>query len=126
MIKQQLLFALRRLGWNKLTTTINVLGLTFGILSCLVIYLYVTFEFSYDKFHKDSNRIYRVIVQLRRYSWWRWRWRNPFPSERAGGTNSRRSMETADKKNFDRLSQAEQRVLGERPGYLGKLCWRSI
>jgi putative ABC transport system permease protein len=64
MIKQQLLFALRRLGWNKLTTTINVLGLAFGILSCLVIYLYVTFEFNYDKFHKDSGRIYRVIVQF--------------------------------------------------------------
>jgi putative ABC transport system permease protein len=64
MIKQQLLFALRRLGWHKLTATINVFGLTFGILSCLVIYLFVTFEFNYDKFHKDSGRIYRVIVQF--------------------------------------------------------------
>jgi len=64
MIKQQLLFALRRFGKHKLTTAINVLGLTFGILSCLVIYLYVTFEFSYDKFHKDSNRIYRVIASF--------------------------------------------------------------
>ena len=64
MLKQQLLFTLRRLGRHKLTTTINVLGLTFGILSCLVIYLYVTFEFSFDRFHKDSNRIYRVIVQF--------------------------------------------------------------
>jgi len=64
MIKQQLLFALRRLGRNKVTTVINVLGLTFGILSCLVIYLYVTFEFSFDKFHKDSDRIYRVIAQF--------------------------------------------------------------
>ena len=64
MIKQQLLFALRRLGLHKLTTTINVLGLTFGVLSCLVIYLYVSYEFSYDKFHKDSDRIYRVIVKF--------------------------------------------------------------
>jgi len=64
MIKQQLLFALRRLGLHKLITTINVLGLTFGILSCLVIYLYVTFEFGYDRFHKDSDRIYRVIAQF--------------------------------------------------------------
>jgi putative ABC transport system permease protein len=64
MIKQQLLFALRRLSRHKLTTTINVLGLTLGILSCAVIYLYVSFEFSYDRFHKDSNRIYRVIVSF--------------------------------------------------------------
>jgi ABC-type antimicrobial peptide transport system permease subunit len=62
MIKKQLLFALRRLGRHKLTTTINVLGLTFGILACVVIYLYVAFEFSYDKFHAESDRIYRVVM----------------------------------------------------------------
>jgi len=66
MIKKQLLFGLRRLGRNKLTTSINVLGLTFGILSCLVIYLYVTFEFSYDKFHPDADRIYRLVVSTNR------------------------------------------------------------
>jgi putative ABC transport system permease protein len=64
MIKKQLLFALRRLGRHKLTTTINVLGLTFGILSCVTIYLYVAFEFSYDKFHEDASRIYRVISSI--------------------------------------------------------------
>src|SRR5258708_7850782 len=66
MIKKQLLFALRRLGRHRLTTTINVLGLTFGILSCVVIYLYVAFEFSYDKFHADTDRIYRLMVSTRR------------------------------------------------------------
>jgi putative ABC transport system permease protein len=48
MLKQQLRFALRRLGRHKLTTGINILGLTFGVLSCLVIYLFVAFEFSYQ------------------------------------------------------------------------------
>jgi putative ABC transport system permease protein len=62
MLKQQLRFILRRLGRHKLTTGINILGLTLGVLACLVIYLYVTFEFSYDKFHADRDRIYRVIV----------------------------------------------------------------
>ncbi|HXB91811.1 MAG TPA: ABC transporter permease [Puia sp.] len=61
-MKKQLLFALRRLGRHKLTTGINLLGLTFGILSCVVIYLYVSFEFSYDKFHADAARIYRLVV----------------------------------------------------------------
>ncbi|MBS1659530.1 MAG: ABC transporter permease [Bacteroidetes bacterium] len=64
MIKQQLLFAFRRLRRHKQTTTINIFGLTFGILSCLVIYLYVTFELFYDRFHQDSERTYRVIVQF--------------------------------------------------------------
>ncbi|HEY6900172.1 MAG TPA: ABC transporter permease [Puia sp.] len=62
MIKNQLLFALRRLSRHKLTTTINILGLTLGMLSCLVIYLYVSFEFSYDTFHADRDRIYRVVT----------------------------------------------------------------
>jgi putative ABC transport system permease protein len=66
MIKKQLLFALRRLGRHKLTTSINLLGLTFGILSCVVIYLYVAFEFSYDKFHADGDRIYRLMVSTSR------------------------------------------------------------
>jgi putative ABC transport system permease protein len=66
MIKKQLLFALRRLGIHKLTTGINLLGLTFGILSCVVIYLYVDFEFSYDKFHADTDRIYRLMVTTSR------------------------------------------------------------
>jgi putative ABC transport system permease protein len=62
MIKKQLLFALRRLSRHKLTTGINVLGLTLGVLSCMVIYCYVSFEFSYDKFHADSDRIFRVVL----------------------------------------------------------------
>ncbi len=49
MLKNQLLFALRRLGRHKLNTTINILGLTLGVLACLVIFLFVSFEFSYDK-----------------------------------------------------------------------------
>ena len=57
MLKQQLHFALRRLIRHKLTTGINILGLTLGVLSCLVIYLFVAFEFSYDKFHADRDRI---------------------------------------------------------------------
>src|SRR5579862_9248095 len=64
MIKKQFLFALRRFGWHKLSTGINILGLTIGILSCVVIYLYVSFEFSYDRFHEDANRIYRVVSSM--------------------------------------------------------------
>jgi len=64
MIKKQLLFALRRLGRHKLNTVINVLGLTLGVLACLVIYLFVSFEFSYDKFHPEGDRIYRVVRTL--------------------------------------------------------------
>jgi putative ABC transport system permease protein len=60
-MKKQLLFALRRLSRHKLTTGINILGLTLGVLSCMVIYLYVSFECSYDKFHAGPDRIYRIV-----------------------------------------------------------------
>ncbi len=63
-MKKQFLFALRRLGLHKMNTGINILGLTIGILSCVVIYLYVAFEFSYDRFHEDANRIYRVVSSM--------------------------------------------------------------
>src|SRR5580704_16183513 len=64
MQKKPLIFALRRLGRHKLTTIINILGLTLGLLSSLVIFLYVRFEFSYDTFHADRDRIYRVGVWM--------------------------------------------------------------
>jgi ABC-type antimicrobial peptide transport system permease subunit len=64
-MKKQLQFSFRRLGRHKLTTGINLLGLTFGILACVVIYLYVSFEFSYDRFHPDSDRIYRLVTSVR-------------------------------------------------------------
>src|SRR5258708_32639063 len=56
---------MRRFGREKVTTGINLLGLTFGILACVVIYLYVAFEFSYDKFHPDADRIYRLVNSVR-------------------------------------------------------------
>jgi putative ABC transport system permease protein len=64
MLKKLLPFALRRLGRHKMTTVINILGLTLGVLSCLVIYLYVRFEFSYDNFHADRDRIYRIGIWM--------------------------------------------------------------
>jgi hypothetical protein len=38
-----------------------VLGLAIGISASLVIYLLVNYHFSFDKFEKDADRIYRVV-----------------------------------------------------------------
>jgi putative ABC transport system permease protein len=54
--------AWRTLSKNKLYTTINVLGLSLGICACLVIYLITSFELSYDKFHPEKERIFRVVA----------------------------------------------------------------
>ncbi|MBN2613590.1 MAG: ABC transporter permease [Bacteroidales bacterium] len=47
----------------QIFTIINVLGLTIGIASSLLIYLYLTRELSYDKFHLNSDHIYRIGVK---------------------------------------------------------------
>ncbi|HPI81157.1 MAG TPA: ABC transporter permease, partial [Cyclobacteriaceae bacterium] len=45
-------------------SVINIVGLALGIAVCLLIWGYVKFELSYDDFHKDLNRIYRVNQTL--------------------------------------------------------------
>lgn len=43
---------------------INIAGLAIGISASLVIYLIVQHEFNFDKFHKDGDRIYRVVSKI--------------------------------------------------------------
>lgn len=54
--------AWRSLFKHKAYAFINVLGLTLGIASCLVIFLVVRHELGYDKFHTKADRIYRVTL----------------------------------------------------------------
>jgi len=54
--------AWRSLSKYKAYSIINVLGLTLGIASCIVIFLVVQYELSYDKFNSKSDRIYRVTL----------------------------------------------------------------
>lgn len=60
MIRNYLLLFVRNLRRQKLFSLVNLLGLTVSIVSTTLIYLYVRSEFSYDAFHKDVDRIYRV------------------------------------------------------------------
>jgi putative ABC transport system permease protein len=60
MIKNYALLFVRNLQRQKLFSVINLLGLTVSIASTLTIYLYVAHEFSYDSFHPNVDRLYRV------------------------------------------------------------------
>ena len=62
MIKNYLKVAMRYLLRNKGYTSINILGLAIGITCCILIMMFVRSEFSYDKFHSKSDRIYRAWV----------------------------------------------------------------
>lgn len=52
--------AIRNLRHNKAFSFINVLGLSIGISAALVIFLIVQYDFSFDRFHTNRDRIYRV------------------------------------------------------------------
>lgn len=64
MIKNYFKIALRNFWRHKFFTLINVIGLSIGISAALVIYLIVHFDLTFDKFHKDGDRIYRVVTNF--------------------------------------------------------------
>lgn len=61
MLKNYLLLAIKNVRKQKLFSLINILGLTVGITCCLMIFLFIMNEFSYDRFHKNGKNIYRVM-----------------------------------------------------------------
>jgi putative ABC transport system permease protein len=62
MIKNYFKIAFRGFWKHKLFTFINIIGLSIGISAAVVIYLIVHFDFTFDKFHKNGDRIYRVVT----------------------------------------------------------------
>ncbi len=61
MFKNYIKIAFRNLRKQPLYSMINIAGLAMGIACCLLIYLFVQDEWSYDKFHEKADRIYRVV-----------------------------------------------------------------
>ncbi len=60
MFKNYYKVAIRNILKYKLFSAINILGMTIGITSCLMIILYITNELSYDNFHPDAEHIFQV------------------------------------------------------------------
>jgi putative ABC transport system permease protein len=67
MFKNYLRIAWRSLVRNKLFSTVNILGLAFGIGSAMLIFLWVNDELQVDQFHGNGDRLYRVM-ENQRYS----------------------------------------------------------
>jgi len=63
MLKNYLKIALRYIRKNKGYTLINVCGLASGVACCLVVFLYITDELSFDKYHVNKERIYRIATR---------------------------------------------------------------
>ena len=62
MIKNYLKVSMRNLLKHKGYAFINILGLAVGIAASVLIFLYVTNEMSYDKFHEKADRAYRIAA----------------------------------------------------------------
>jgi len=61
MLKNYFKTAWRNLIKNKVFSFINTLGLTIGVTVCMMIFLFIMNEFNVDRFHKNNDRIYRVM-----------------------------------------------------------------
>ncbi|MEO8590075.1 MAG: ABC transporter permease, partial [Flavobacteriales bacterium] len=60
MFSNYLLIAWRTLKRDKLFAALNIIGLAIGIVACMLIYIYVQDELSFDAHHRKADRIYRV------------------------------------------------------------------
>src|SRR5580704_5236696 len=65
MFKNYIVVALRNFKRNKVFSSINVMGLAIGISAALVIFHIAYYEIGFDKFEKDPDRIYRVVMDLK-------------------------------------------------------------
>jgi len=84
--KNQIKPTLRRLLRDKTYLLVSILSLSAGLLCCLFIFNYVLDELSYDRFHQEADRIYRLELEAvtedgvaTRYARYSVGWMNMFP-----------------------------------------------
>ncbi|HVM88066.1 MAG TPA: ABC transporter permease [Puia sp.] len=64
MLRNYFKIAFRSLWRHRAFSFINILGLAIGMTAFFLIYMYVSFEKSYDSFNTEANRIYRVVTEF--------------------------------------------------------------
>lgn len=64
MLKNYFKIALRNLQRSKAYAFINVLGLALGITCAILIFMLVRYHLSFDNFHANNDRIYRIITEF--------------------------------------------------------------
>lgn len=64
MFKNYIKIAWRNLWKNKLFSFINIFGLAIGISCCVLIFLYVQYELSYDSFNEKADRLFRITSDI--------------------------------------------------------------
>lgn len=94
MLLNYLKITLRNIKKHKGFSFINIAGMSVGMASCMVIFLYVVSELTYDRYHDDSDCIYRVAM------WWK----VPSGEFQSAGINAGLAPELSD--NFPQVECA--------------------
>jgi len=63
MLRNYIIVTLRKIAKQKAYAFINIAGFAVGLATCILILLYVVHELSYDRFHSQAGRIYRIGVE---------------------------------------------------------------
>jgi len=63
MLKNYFKTAFRNLVRNRNYTVLNISGLAVGIAVCMIIFIIIQFQSSFDNFHAKKDRIYRVLTE---------------------------------------------------------------
>ncbi|MFZ0391240.1 MAG: ABC transporter permease [Calditrichia bacterium] len=116
MIRNYLKIAFRNLYRNKLFSLINIAGLATGMAVCLLIVLWVSDELSYDNFHRDGERIYRVIQEADYAGEWTTLARTPFPLGKALQEDYPAIEQTARIMRTSAAFRLEDKTFSQDPG----------
>lgn len=79
MIRNYFITAFRNIFRHKGYSLINIAGLAIGLACCMLIFLWIKHEWSYDRFHENKENIYRIVVSWPRGNETGRTWRTPPP-----------------------------------------------
>jgi putative ABC transport system permease protein len=83
MIRNYFILTLRNFLRNRNYTLINILGLSIGITACIVIFLIISYELAFDKFHSKYDSIYRIVQTSKNASGEEFEAHTPYPVGKA-------------------------------------------
>ena len=90
MLKNYFKIAWRNISRNKVTGFINIAGLSIGMTCVILILFFIQNELSFDKFHKDADRVFQVTLKNNMGGQESWTGNTPPHSRRRRLTTRRR------------------------------------